>query len=112
MANPHTFQDDFAVGTADPTRASDINRVAENTDYLKHEVAALATVLAGGATFSLDSPFELFISNTLTLSLAHWVSNDGRNWILGKLSVDGGSFTRGNADFYLMIGNITDAPNA
>ena len=107
----NTYEADFRVRPEeDVVAAEDLNRVAENVDFVKDAIDDLSEGLRN--SFSMDSPLELRVSDNLVVSIAYWVSSTNRPWIVGRVAATGGAMTRADVQFWFQVNSAANGLDA
>lgn len=109
------FTDALDVDIGDPTKASDYDTLADNTEFNREtsDIDHDFDISTGDGHhkktihFGTDLTWQS-VSNT-TLACAWWVDSSGSLWLLGK-NDETGTFNRADADFYFQLGDIADVP--
>jgi hypothetical protein len=99
----------FSVTVGNPTKASDVDVLAANDDYLK---AAVDSALAYPLDMRIGASMRVTVASSgspTVFSLGWWKSSDGRWWLLGN-ATSATSFSRSDAEFYIPTGDISDVP--
>ena len=109
------FTDALTVTIGNPTRKSDYDSVADNTEFNRETGAkdhdfGISTG-TGNHLFRVGAPMHIQVAVATVWTLGMWQSADTRWWLLGN-TADVASFTRAQAEFYIALGNINDVPTA
>ena len=112
MANSETFTSDRTVVIGNPTKKTDHDQLADNTDYLEEALAKIMDpAAADGLYFSVAAPLKVEVSAGVIWTMGFWQSADGRWWLLVN-TADVASFARADAEAYIPLGNIADVPTS
>jgi hypothetical protein len=68
-------------------------------------------ISGGGLEMHISAPLKMLIAASTVWTLGWWQSSDNRWWLLGN-TADVSSFVRGDAEFYIPTGNISDVPSS
>ena len=109
------FTDALTVTIGNPTRKSDYDSVADNTEFNRttadqdHDFDI--STGTGDHKLRVGEPMHIQVDASTVWTLGMWQSADTRWWLLGN-TADVASFTREQAEFYIALGNVNDVPTA
>ena len=108
-----TFTNSMSVSVGDAVKASQHNSLADNTEF-NRETADVdhdfdISTGDGHHRMAISAPLHVNVDGSTTWSLGFWQDSGGAWWLLiNTASVS--SFTRGDADAYVPLGDIADVP--
>lgn len=108
-----TFTNTLDVDIGDPTKASDYDTLADNTEF-NREMADVdhdfdISTGNGYHYMHIGNPMHIHVDASTIWSIGWWQDSSGGWWLLGN-TAEVASFTRGDADFYIPNGSINDVP--
>lgn len=108
-----TFTDALDVDIGDPTKASDYDTLADNTEF-NREFADVdhdfdVSTGTGYHKMMVASPQHIEVASGVIWTWGWWQDATGGWWLLVN-TAEVASFSRANADFYIPNGSISDVP--
>lgn len=105
-----TAEDDWIAVWIDDTAAENVLRYKSGAT----KVAATPSSKTDGASFSqpdmyLAAPWKINVGSGVTWTVGWWQAADSSWWLLVN-TADVSSFARGDAEFYIPLGDIGDVP--
>jgi len=107
-----TFTDALDVDVGDPTKASDYDSLADNTEANREfaDIDHDFTISTGTGHHNTTIHFGTALAAT-TIAFGWWEDSSGSLWLLGQTGQTS-DIARGTAEFYIQLGDIRDVPTS
>lgn len=111
------FTNALDVDIGDPTKASDYDTLADNTEFnretsdVDHDFDISTGDGHHNQSIHFGTALTLEATPNSTIALGWWKSASGSLYLLGEFNQTG-SISRGTADFYVQLGDIGDVPSS